>query len=163
LLQEGTFDAPQLGFRIFRARPTNLVVEPPIVATEGMTGDQYVQTSLVRAESEPVVKGAESFAVAWEVVLKASGTQLDATVTEHDIDGVGVYEFTPAENQDSDGRLFVSLDAFSLATADKLKLTDADTLILRGDKVDDATTLTLAPRLPSKLILLERVPREVSL
>jgi uncharacterized Fe-S cluster protein YjdI len=36
-------------------------------------------------------------------------------------------------------------------------------LILRGDRVSDATTLTLAPRLQSKLMLLERVPREVSL
>ena len=128
-----------------------------------MTGDQYVQTSLLRADGEPVVKGADPLAVAWEVVLKASGTQLDARVTEHDIDGVSVYEFTPSEQSASNGRLFVSLDAFSLSTADKLKLTDADTLILRGDKVDDATTLTLAPRLQSKLVLLERVPREVSL
>ena len=38
-----------------------------------------------------------------------------------------------------------------------------DTLILRGDKVDDATTLTLAPRMQKNLVLLERVAREVSL
>ena len=55
------------------------------------------------------------------------------------------------------------LDVFSLATADALGLRDDDTLILRGDKVEDSVTLTLAPRLRSKLILLERVPREVSL
>ena len=42
-------------------------------------------------------------------------------------------------------------------------LSDDDTLILRGDQVTDSVTLTLAPRLQSKLILLERVPREVSL
>lgn len=163
-LQDGTLGSPELGFRIFRARPTNLIVEPPITATEGMTGDEYLQTSLLRADGEPVVKGADPLAVAWEVVLKASGTQLDARVTEHDLDGVVVYEFTPADQSSSNnGRLFVSLDVFRLATADELKLTDADTLILRGDKVDDATTLTLAPRLQSKLVLLERVPREVSL
>jgi adenine-specific DNA-methyltransferase len=163
LLQEGKLGAPELGFRIFRARPTNLVVEPPITATEGMTGDQYVQASLLQADQEPVVEGAEPLAVAWEVVLKASATQLDACVTEHDIDGITVYEFAPPDNSDNYGRLFVSLEAFSLQTADKLNLTDVDTLILRGDKVEDATTLTLAPRMPSKLILLERVPREVSL
>ncbi|MFP3338588.1 hypothetical protein R0J91_11365, partial [Micrococcus sp. SIMBA_131] len=50
-----------------------------------------------------------------------------------------------------------------LATADALALSDDDTLILRGDQVEDSVTLTLAPRLQSKLILLERVPREVSL
>ena len=33
-LQEGTFTGPQLGFRIFRARPTNMVVEPPVTATD---------------------------------------------------------------------------------------------------------------------------------
>jgi adenine-specific DNA-methyltransferase len=162
-LQENTLDAPQLGFRIFRARPSNLVIEPPITVTEDMTADQYVQTSLVRAEGAPVVNGAHPSAIAWEVVLKASRTQLDAPVTEQDIDGITVYEFTRPDNSDGNGRLLVSLDAFSLETADKLKVTDADTLILRGDKVEDATTLTLAPRLQSQLILLERVPREVSL
>lgn len=48
-------------------------------------------------------------------------------------------------------------------TSGGLSLSDDDTLILRGDRVSDATTLTLAPRLQSKLVLLERVPREVSL
>jgi adenine-specific DNA-methyltransferase len=52
----------------------------------------------------------------------------------------------------------VSFDSFSLATADKLALKDGDTLIVRSDKVDDSTTLTLAPRLQSKLLLIERVP-----
>jgi len=42
-------------------------------------------------------------------------------------------------------------------------LNDQDTLVLRGDQVEDQTTLTLAPRLRSKLILLERMAREVSL
>ena len=163
LFQEDTFDAPELGFRVFRARPTSLVIEPPIAVTESMTGDQYVQASLVRAEGESVVQGADPFAVAWEVVLKASKTQLDASVTEHDIGGVAVYEFGSPANSDNNGRLFVSLDVFNLATADELKLTSADTLILRGDKVDDSVTLTLAPRMPSRLVLLERVPREISL
>ncbi|MFQ6157805.1 hypothetical protein ACLMMA_15230, partial [Micrococcus luteus] len=54
-------------------------------------------------------------------------------------------------------------DLLQLATADALALSDDDTLILRGDQVEDSVTLTLAPRLQSKLILLERVPREVSL
>jgi adenine-specific DNA-methyltransferase len=164
LLQESTLDAPNLGFRIFRTRPTNLIVEAPITVSEGMTGDQYVQASLMRVSGEPVVKGADPLAVVWEVVLKATGTQLDARVSTHDLDGVTVYEFTPAAGISADGgRLFVSLEAFDLTTADALKLTDSDTLILRGDKVGDATTLTLAPRLQSKLVLLERVPREVSL
>ncbi len=161
-LQEGTFTGPQLGFRIFRARPTNMVVEPPMTAIDSMTGDRYVETSSGRTEGEPVIEGADTIAVAWEVALKAGGTRLDARVKELDINGIVVYEFISAENPDGDRRLFVSLDEFSLATASELKLTDADTLILRGDKVDNATTLTLASRLPSKLILLERVPREAS-
>ena len=78
-----------------------------------------------------------------------------------------VYEFAPAESESesesTSGRLLISLDAFSLAAADALTLSDDDTLILRGDQVEDSVTLTLAPRLQSKLILLERVPREVSL
>jgi adenine-specific DNA-methyltransferase len=164
LLQEDTFGSAQLGFRVFRARPTNLIIEAPVTVSEDMTGDQYLAESLLQAYGEPVVEGADPSAVAWEVVLKASATELNARVTQHDIDGIAVYEFASPEQPGSDnGRLFVSLDAFSLTTADKLKVTDADTLILRGDKVDDATTLTLAPRLSSRLILLERVPREVSL
>lgn len=84
-------------------------------------------------------------------------------MTTHELNGETVYEFASAEGQDSPGRLLISLDTFSLATADALELSDDDTLILRGDKVQDSVTLTLAPRLQSKLILLERVPREVSL
>ena len=164
LLQEGTLDAVELGFRIFRTRPTNLIIDPPIVVTEGMTGSEYVQTSLTHGQGEPVVKGADPLAVAWEVALKSTATQLDARVTQHEFAGVTVFEFTPADDAASAaGRLLISLDAFDLATADALSLSDDDTLILRGDKVSDATTLTLAPRLQSKLVLLERVPREVSL
>ena len=163
-LQEATLDAVELGLRIFRARPTNLIIDPPIIATEGMTGDQYVQATMANMQGEPVVEGAEPLAVAWEVVLKSTSSQLDARVTEHDLDGVTVYEFTPAVPDDAaTGRLFVSLDGFGLKSAAALGLADEDTLILRGDKVDDSTTLTLAPRLQSKLVLLERVPREVSL
>ncbi|MEC5186249.1 hypothetical protein RCH12_003733, partial [Cryobacterium sp. MP_3.1] len=163
LLQENTLDANELGFRVFRTKPTNLIIDPPIVATAGMTGETYIQEALFWAHAEPVREDADPFAVAWEVVLKASATQLDARVTTHVVEGITVYEFTPANGSGDSGRLLVSLDAFSLATADALAITDADTLILRGDKVDDATTLTLAPRLQSKLMLLERVPREVSL
>lgn len=163
-LQEDTLDAIELSFRIFRTRPTNLIVDPPIIAKEGMTGSEYVQTSLANMEGEPVVKGADPLAVAWEAVLKSTGTQLDARVTELEFSGVTVFEFTPAEaSSGSDGRLLVCLDEFSLETAGALELTDDDTLILRGDRVSDAATLTLAPRLQSKLMLLERVPREVSL
>jgi adenine-specific DNA-methyltransferase len=151
-----------LGFRIFRARETNLVIEKPVVAEEGMTGETYVQAVLANVRQSPVVDGAADAAVAWEVVLKATGTQLDARVASHDVDGVTVREFVQADGEGS-GRLFVSLDAFTVETADKLGLKPEDTLILRGDKVDDATTLTLAPRLQKNLVLLERVAREVSL
>ena len=151
-----------LGFRIFRTRETNLVIEKPVVAAEGMTGEDYVQAVLANVQQPPVVAGAEEAAVAWEVVLKATGTKLDSTVTEHDIEGVKVFEFVQADGHGS-GRLFVSLDAFTVETAEKLGLKDVDTLILRGDKVEDSTTLTLAPRLQKNLVLLERVAREVSL
>ncbi|MCA7967347.1 site-specific DNA-methyltransferase [Burkholderia cenocepacia] len=152
-----------LGFRVFRTRPTNLVVEKPIVATPDLTGQMYLDRVLNHAAGSPVAKGAKPEAVAWEIALKSTDTRLDAHEVAHKIDGVSVYEFTPANGESTAGRLLISLDAFTLTTADKLGLTDNDTLILRGDKIEDSVTLTLAPRLRSKLILLERVPREVSL
>lgn len=151
-----------LGFRVFRTRPTNLMIEKPVVAVEGLTGEGYVQTSLANVQQPPVVDGTDKMAVAWEVVLKATGSKLDAKVTTHVIDGVTVYEFVRV-NGEANGRLFVSLDAFTVETADKLALGVDDTLILRGDKVEDSTTLTLAPRMQKNLVLLERVAREVSL
>lgn len=162
-LQQETLDAPQLGFRIFRTRPTNLVIDKPLFALPEMTGQSYLTQVLDHTAGAPVVDGAKPLDVAWEVALKATGTRLDTRVTTHEVDGVVVYEFTPAVGNTSTGRLLISLDAFSLATADALGLSDDDTLILRGDQAEDAVTLTLAPRLQSKLILLERVPREVSL
>jgi adenine-specific DNA-methyltransferase len=151
-----------LGFRVFRTRETNLIIDPPIVATEGMTGEDYVQATLTTVQQAPVKKGASDEDVAWEVVLKATASKLDARVTTHDIDGVVVHEFVAA-NGEGAGRLLVSLGAFTVETADALGLGNDDTLILRGDKVEDATTLTLAPRLQKNLVLLERVAREVSL
>ncbi|WP_196810961.1 site-specific DNA-methyltransferase [Arthrobacter sp. 35W] len=163
-LQGDTLDATDLGFRIFRTRPTNLIIQPRVVASPGMTGDEYLQMSLTSVQASPVIANANPLAVAWEVALKSTATKLDAKVAEHELNGVIVYEFKPAvTSSDSQGRLLISLDEFDLSTADKINLTDDDTLILRGDKVSDATTLTLAPRLQSKLVLLERVPREVSL
>ncbi|MGO2114113.1 MAG: site-specific DNA-methyltransferase [Corynebacterium casei] len=162
-LPENTPDGTELGFRIFRTRPTNLVIDKPLFALPEMTGATYLEQVLERTAGSPVVKGAKPISVAWEVALKATDTRLDARVATHEIDGVTVYEFTPADEQSSTGRLLISLDAFTLAAADALELSDEDTLILRGDKVEDSVTLTLAPRLQSKLILLERVPREVSL
>lgn len=162
-LQQETLDAPQLGFRIFRTRPTNLVIDKPLFALPEMTGQSYLTQVLDHTAGAPVVDGAKPLDVAWEVALKATGERLDTRVTTHEVDGVVVYEFTPAVGNASTGRLLISLDAFSLATADALGLSDDDTLILRGDQVEDSVTLTLAPRLQSKLILLERVPREVSL
>lgn len=151
-----------LGFRIFRARETNLIIEKPIVAEAGLTGEDYVQASLVNVEQAPVVEGADDASVAWELVLKSTGSKLDSQVTEHDVDGVSVFEFVQADGKGT-GRLLVSLDAFTVETADKLGIGVDDTLILRGDKVDDATALTLAPRMQKNLVLLERVAREVSL
>lgn len=162
-LQENTLDAPDLGFRVFRTRSTNLIIERPIVATPEMTGQQYLDILLNNTKGGPVVADASPLDVAWEIVLKSTGTKLDARVVMHELGEVNVFEFVPADDAVEAGRLFVSLDAFTLATADELGLADDDTLILRGDKIQDSVSLTLAPRLQSKLILLERVPREVSL
>jgi adenine-specific DNA-methyltransferase len=161
-LQKEKVDTAQLGLRVFRTRPTNLIVEKPIFAAAELTGEGYLLQVLDNGAGSPVVDGAKPVDVAWEVALKATGTRLDAHVTTHNVKGVTVYEFAPAEGA-ALGRLLISLDAFTLATADALSLSDDDTLILRGDRVEDSVTLTLAPRLQSKLILLERVPREVSL
>lgn len=151
-----------LGFRVFRTCETNLVIDAPVVAEEGMTGQSYIEAVLSKAHGSPVRPDAADEAVAWEVVLRATGTKLDARIVTHDIDGIAVYEFTSSDDSAA-GRLFVSLDAFTTDTADALGLGADDTLILRGDKVEDATTLTIAPRLRKNLVLLERVAREVSL
>ena len=151
-----------LGFRVFRTRETNLVTDAPVVAEEGMTGQGYIEAVLKKAQGSPVKKGAASVAVAWEVVLKAAKSKLDAAVATHEIDGVKVFLFTAVDDPAA-GRLLVSLDAFTIDTADALKVDSDDILILSGDRVDDATTLTLAPRLQKNLVLLERVAREVSL
>ena len=156
-------DSDQLGFRIFRTRPTNLVVEKPLISTQGTTSQGYFDEILSAASGTHVVKNAVPATVAWEVALKATGTGLDSEVITHDVGGVTTYEFCAVDAKEDAGRLLVSLGAFTLETADALKLSDDDTLILRGDEVEDSVTLTLAPRLQSKLILLERVPREVSL
>ena len=137
-------------------------MESPIVASEGMTGEKYVQTVVSNASESPVVSGADEVAVAWEVVLKATEARLDARVTTHLFDGVTVLEFLRADGDDS-GRLLVSLGKFTMGTADALGLASQDRLILRGDLVDDSVTLTIAPRLEKNLVLLERVAREVSL
>jgi adenine-specific DNA-methyltransferase len=108
------------------------------------------------------VKGdADTDALAWEVALKASATRLDETATRTEIDGAALYAFEDAAG----GRLLVCLDRFTPAMAAAVGLRESgdDTLILRGDRVDDALTLTLAPRLRSKLIMLERMAREVSI
>lgn len=162
-LQEETLDAPELGFRIFRTRPTNRVIEEPIVASVELTGRSYLAQVLDHTDKAPVIDGAELLDVAWEVALKATGTRLDARVITHNLAGCTVYEFAPVDGAPASGRLLVSLEEFTLATADALALSDDDTVILRGAKVEDSVTLTLAPRLRSKLILLERVPCEVSL
>src|SRR5699024_8897688 len=162
-LQGDALDDPELGFRIFRTRPSNLVIDKPLFALPEMTGSNYLTQVLDRTVGSPVVNGAEPLDVVWEVALKATDILLDARVTTHVLEDVTVYEFTPATGTGASGRLLISLDEFSLATADALGLSDDDTLILRGDRIEDSVTLTLAPRLQSKLILLERVPRDVSL
>jgi adenine-specific DNA-methyltransferase len=162
-LQSQGEEVPTLGLRVFRAGESSLEIDAPVVATAGMTGTDYVQTSFTQASGSPVRAGADPLAVAWEIVQKSSRIQLDAQVITHEVSGVTVYEFVPRDAREDSGRLFVSLELFSLQTAEDLGLEDADTLILRGDVVDDATTLTLGPRLQANLVLLERVPRAVSL
>lgn len=153
-----------LGFRLFRARETNLVIEKQVFAKEGQDAANQMSMMLSHAGQPPVKDGADPTAVAWEVALKATNSRLDARVFLHEHEGVKVHEFRPfAADAAASGRLFICQDAFTLDTAQHIGLTDGDTLILRGDKVDNAVTLTLAPRLRSKLILLERVAREVSL
>ncbi|MDR6613807.1 site-specific DNA-methyltransferase [Leifsonia sp. 1010] len=156
-------DGSAPGIRVFRTTETNLVVESPIIASEGMSGQDLLTAAIDRAIKPPVKDDAVELDVAWEVVLKATNLQLDARVTVSDIGGVNVYEFARADSPEDGTRYLVSLGAFSLATADAIGLQDSDTLILRTDRISDDVTLTLAPRLQSKLILLERVPREVSL
>lgn len=150
------------GLRVFRTRETNLIVEAPIIASAEMSGSDLLSAAIDRATKPPVKDGASDLDLVWEVILKATNMQLDAKVTSKEHDGVIVYEFAAADASESDTRLYVSLDEFTLGTADSIGLGDNDTLILRSDKVSDDVTLTLAPRLQSKLILLERVPREIS-
>lgn len=148
------------GFRVFRARETGLVVEAPIVAEAEQTESAQYALMLTQARQSPVRDDANPEALAWEVALKASATRLDESLTRTEADGATVYTFHNAAGE----RLLVCLDRFTpvVAAAVKLRETGDDTLVLRGDRVDDALTLTLAPRLRSKLIMLERMAREVS-
>jgi adenine-specific DNA-methyltransferase len=160
--------SPQLdgtlpGLRVFRTRETNLEIEHPIVATEETTGQLLLAAAIDRATKPPVKDGPPELDVVWEVVLKSTDRRLDSRVTTTEHDGVTVYEFENVDVSEATGHLYVCLGAFTLDTAAAIGLSDADTLILRSDRVSDDVTLTLAPRLQSKLILLERVPREVSL
>ena len=80
-LQQDTLDAPQLGIRIFRTRPTNLIIDKPLFVLPEMTGQDYLSQVLDRTAGAPVVNGAKPIDVAWEVALKSTGTRLDARVT----------------------------------------------------------------------------------
>ncbi len=152
------------GFRLFRARETNLQIEKQVFAKVGQDANEQMTLMLSHAGEPPLKEGADHLSVAWEVALKATNCKLDAQVSQHEHGAVRVYEFRPfGTGATSTVRFLICLDAFTLETAKHIGLTDNDTLILRGDKVDNAVTLTLAPRLRSKLILLERVSREVSL
>jgi len=148
-----------LGFRVFRARETSLRVETVFVRREDSDPNAQLELLLAEAAKPPVKDDADPLAVAWEVALKATDTRLDSPIVVHDVGGVDIYEFAGRAS----GKLFLSFDKFDLNASNAIGLTDEDTLILRGDRVEDDTTLTLAPRLRSKLILLERTPREVSL
>lgn len=144
---------------MFRACETNLHIEATVVRRADADPQAQLELLLAEAAKLPVKDDADPVAVAWEVALKATDTRLDSAIVVRDVEGVEVFEFTTRAK----GRLFLSFGAFTLDTAKALGLSDDDTLILRGDRVEDQTTLTLAPRLRSKLILLERTPREVSL
>ncbi|OOG39406.1 site-specific DNA-methyltransferase [Rhodanobacter sp. C05] len=150
-----------LGFRVFRARETGLAVEAPVVAQAGQAESAQYALMLTQAGQPPVKDDASPDALAWEVALKASATRLDEMLTRTEAGGAIVYAFQNAAGE----RLLVCLDRFTSVTAAAVKLreTGDDTLILRGDRVDDALTLTLAPRLRSKLIMLERLAHEVSI
>jgi|RifCSPhighO2_12_1023870.scaffolds.fasta_scaffold03565_5 adenine-specific DNA-methyltransferase len=153
-----------LGFRLFRACETNLQIERQVFAKEGQDANQQMSLMLSNAGQPPVKASADPAAVAWEVALKATNSRLDARVAVNEYGGIKVFEFRPfGAEASSTARFLICLEAFTLDTAKHIGLTDDDTLILRGDMVDNAVTLTLAPRLRSKLILLERVAREVSL
>lgn len=149
-----------LGFRVFRARETGLTVEAPVVAQAGQAENTQYALMLSQAGQSPVKDDASPDALAWEVAIKASATRLDEMLIRIEADGATVYAFQNATGE----RLLVCLDRFTSVTAAAVKLreTGDDTLILRGDRVDDALTLTLAPRLRSKLIMLERMAHEVS-
>lgn len=161
-LRRASEEFEDAGFRVFRTQVSTLRVDPPIVATERTDGGGLVQMSLGAVREAPVAPRAKALDVAWEVILKATDVPLDARVTRRVIDHICVFEFRRAEAE-APGRLFVSLDEFDLSTAEALAIEDHDTLILRGDKVSDAVTLTLSARLKSRLLLIERAPREVSI
>jgi adenine-specific DNA-methyltransferase len=150
------------GFRIFRAGPSNLRIDLPAFVTEDTTNAAFFERAMFQAADAPLLEDADPLAVAWEVVLKSTATRLDAKVEVVRAGDVDVYQFSSADGS-GEGRLMVCLGAFTLDAAAEIGLNDTDTLILRGDIVEDSVTLTLAPRLQSRLVLLERIAREVSL
>ena len=97
----------------------------------------------------------------WEVILKGTNLGLDAKVDELDVDGLVVYALSPSTTDEEAQRVYLSLGEFTPEHAATLKVREEDVVILRGDRVNDATTMTLAAR--CSLLLIDRVPGEVSL
>ncbi len=151
-----------LGFRVFRSAATNLDLLPPVIADPSAAApEQFVQESIAAALLSPLKPGVADDSVLWEVILKGTNLGLDTEVEELDVDGLVVYALFPSMTDEEAQRVYLSLGKFTPEHAEVMKLRQRDVVILRGDRVDDATTMTLAAR--CSLLLIDRVPGEVSL
>lgn len=158
-----------IGFRIFRSAPTLLNFDHPVPLTGAVDADQYVLLCAEAANRPAIVAGAAPSEVAWEVLIKATGAELDQRMSKRKLGKSVVYEFQPrtanggAKAKADARRVFVCLDKLSLLQFDELDMNDRDLLVLRSDRLADGDAITLASRLNSRLLLIERVTHEVSI
>jgi adenine-specific DNA-methyltransferase len=153
-------EAPDLGFRVFRCAESNLVIHPPIVNDGELTGEEYVQESIRRTREPAVRPEADPEAVVWEVLLKGTRLDLSARVHRLEVEGETLYELTPGDGSELDGKVFVYPGSkMSVPIADELRLGDGDRLFCRSDSLDDSTSVTVGQR--CRLVFLERVPGAV--
>lgn len=149
-----------LGFRIFDCAETNLVVQPPIVNPGDLSGEQYVQESVARTKEPAVKSGADAEAIVWEVLLKGTHLDLSTRVGRLDVGTEALYELTPGDGSELDGRTFVYPGRkMTISIADELRLGTSDRLFCRSDALDDSTSVTVGQR--CRLIFIERIPGAV--
>ena len=80
-------------------RETNLVIDKPVVAAEGMTGDGLRRRRASKAQRSPVVDGRRRRCCRLGGRPQSDRHQARRDRDDHDVDGITVYEFVQADGQ----------------------------------------------------------------